>query len=143
MIVSRPLHIRESPHTALRPRVHSARRAHAYDRQERRCIRRDVRKARRRGRNPQRAQRPGQLRQCIRRVLYVCVCARASGGGTGVKKGKDGGHATHCESCGPAVEPRGDLGVLVGADRPGRRTQVKIEIEIFRRHRRRDVQRRR
>ena len=56
----------------------------------------------------------------------MCVCMRARAGGAGVKKGKDGGHAAHCESCGPAVEPRGDLGVLVGADCPGRRTQVKI-----------------
>ena len=48
---------------------------------------------------------------------------------------------THCESHGPAVKPRGDLGVLVGADCPRWRTQVKIEVEICRRGCR-DVRRR-
>ena len=58
--------------------------------------------------------------------------------GGGVKKGKGGG-GTYCECRGPAVEPCSDLGVLVGADCPGRRMQVK---KIRRRRRRRDARRR-
>jgi hypothetical protein len=51
MVVSRSLYVRESARAALGPLVDRARRAHAYDGHERR-IGRDVREARRRGRDP-------------------------------------------------------------------------------------------
>ena len=75
---------------------------------------------------------------------YDESCARAQTGGGGerrVRRQAVQRHATYCESRGPAVEPRGELGVLVGVDCPWWRTQVKIETEI-RRLGCRDVQRR-
>jgi hypothetical protein len=51
MVVSRPLYVRESARAALGPLVDRARRAHAYDGHKWR-IGRDVREARRRGRDP-------------------------------------------------------------------------------------------
>jgi hypothetical protein len=97
MVVSRPLHIRESPHAALRPRLYSARRAHAYNRQER-SVQRDVREARRCRRNPQRAQRSGQFRQGIRRVLCACVRAPRGGRGGGRVRAWVGGAAARTAS---------------------------------------------
>ena len=61
----------------------------------------------------------------------VRATARAVGGVKGKTPGRR--RVTRCESHGPAVKPRGDLGVLVGADCPRWRTQVKIEVEICRR----------
>jgi hypothetical protein len=63
----------------LRSIVHSARSAHEYGSEERQGVRCNVREARRRWRNPQWAQRPGQFREGIRRVL--CVRTRAVGVG--------------------------------------------------------------
>ena len=70
-----------------------------------------------------------------------CVFARARGAGKEGRKGVGGQVAARnlCESRGPAVEPRGDINLLV-ADCLGQRAQVQIEIEI---HRGRDVRRRR
>ncbi len=74
MVISRPLHVREPPRTTLDPLIDGARRTHAYDRQKR-CVQPDLRETRRRGRYPQRAQRPSQFREGIRRIL----CARGGG----------------------------------------------------------------
>lgn len=54
-----------------------------------------------------------------------CVCVRArhprgeegTREGNGKDRGRRGG-STYCECCGPTVEPRSDLGVLVWADCP-------------------------
>lgn len=51
-----------------------------------------------------------------------------------------GRHVTYCESCGPDIEPRCYLGVLVRADCPGWRMQIKIRNRV--RVPRRNVRRR-
>lgn len=89
---------------------------------------RDIREARRSGRNPQRAQRPIQFRECIRRVL--CAHWRGSKRGTGSVAAR----ITYCESCGPEIEPRRYLGVFVQADCTGWRMQVKIRVRVHRRN---------
>ena len=62
-----PSFARESSHAALGPRTDGVRCTHAYDRQERRCVRRNVLKTRQRGRNPQQAQPPMSLVRRARR----------------------------------------------------------------------------
>jgi hypothetical protein len=80
VVVARTLHVREPTRTTTDSRkshisraasvnsIDSARRAHAYDRQERR-VGRNVRETPRCGRDPQRAQRPVQRWERVRRVL--------------------------------------------------------------------------
>ena len=120
MVISRPLHVREPPRTTLDPLIDGARRTHAYDRQKR-GVQPDLRETRRRRRYPQRAQRPSQFREGIRRIL----CAWGVRRKTLADRGRKGVAATHCEGRGPAIEPRGDLGVLVRTHCSRWRVQVR------------------